>query len=565
MMFLMRASIGSDSGSGARPKNKASRVLGRDGRTLHNIIEDAIVKIRTVKNMCGHGEALVMGAASDAARDISYRQGLLSSNNLWTLELELPDFKVLAMSEALKEWSSKQSRGADGLCSQAWGFLCELAHPDDEFALRKTVADQKLCGTRISLRLLQRSGAHDADLVRKEKTGKRAAGKDACRGKSDKKDGASYLKVDMLLAGIASGTQRMVLVSPKVSEAAQTVYAPDGPASLELQQQRWQKREQRQQQRVQANELILQQKERDHQNLHKDKTVDGGEVKTGKDADTSNAGCAFKADPGGTAAALLAGQVSAAEAAVAAAKLMDGQHMPVAGAAKAGGVVGGANEAAAAAAAAAAGPCLANLKALLNISAGGDQAAQAAGLEGNSALAPLLALHFSQQLQQQAALGEEGAQQQQQQAPVAGQTANPLATAEHWQVAAGGAVTPGMLPPNNENLIQYLSAFAALSAQNGNAAGAVGAWAGPELAAALAASVGAAAAAAGDAKAAAAQGGAPLGGIKGGAAKAAAKAKKGKKSSVSVSGCACVWMWNVSLRVWGGGRAGTGGSDRTRG
>ena len=208
--------------------------------------------------------------------------------------------------------------------------------------------------------------------------------------------------------------------------------------------------------------------------------------------------------------------------------------------------MGGPNETAAAAAAAA-GPCLANLKALLNVSAGGDKAVQAAGLEGNSALAPLLAsLHFSQQLQQQAALGEEGVQQpnQQQQALVAGMhAANPLAAAaEHWQVAAGSAVSPGVLAPNNENLIQYLSAFAALSAQNGNAAGAVGPWPHPELAAAIA-SVGAAAV--GDVKAAAAQGVAPLGGIKGGTAKAVPKAKKGKKSSVSVSVITSVLMWHV--------------------
>jgi hypothetical protein len=81
-----------------RPK-KASRVLGRDGRTLHNIIEDAIIKIRTIKNMCGQGESASCLLHPDVARNISHREGLLSSNSLWTLELELPDFKVVAMSE----------------------------------------------------------------------------------------------------------------------------------------------------------------------------------------------------------------------------------------------------------------------------------------------------------------------------------------------------------------------------------------------------------------------------------------------------------------------------------
>ena len=105
----------SDAASAGRPKGKASRVLGRDGRTLHNIIEDAIIRIRALKSMQGKSDASTALAAYASANDFEHRQALLSSKSLWALELELPDFKVVAMSEGLQEWSSLQlgSSGED--------------------------------------------------------------------------------------------------------------------------------------------------------------------------------------------------------------------------------------------------------------------------------------------------------------------------------------------------------------------------------------------------------------------------------------------------------------------
>jgi len=105
----------SDAASAGRPKGKASRVLGRDGRTLHNIIEDAIISIRALKSMQGKSDASTALAAYASANDFEHRQALLSSKSLWALELELPDFKVVAMSEGLQEWSSTQlgSSGED--------------------------------------------------------------------------------------------------------------------------------------------------------------------------------------------------------------------------------------------------------------------------------------------------------------------------------------------------------------------------------------------------------------------------------------------------------------------
>ena len=207
----------SDAASAGRPKGKASRVLGRDGRTLHNIIEDAIIRIRALKSMQGKSDASTALAAYASANDFEHRQALLSSkSSLWALELELPDFKVVAMSEGLQEWSSTQlgSSGEDrtlgaqvrhasrapllrsisslhlsyvspthytyktasrlifliltlliliyhsySYAQGAISYLCERIHPDDEFALRKAVADHKMAGTRIPLRFEQRAVA----------------------------------------------------------------------------------------------------------------------------------------------------------------------------------------------------------------------------------------------------------------------------------------------------------------------------------------------------------------------------------------------------------------------
>lgn len=246
--------------SAGRPKSKASRVLGRDGRTLHNIIEDAIVRIRALKNNRSHGDA-VSFPASDRGQEFPHRQGLLSGKSFWTLELELPDFKVVAMSEGLKEWTTRQRSSAEGSTPAPISYLCEVAHPDDEFALRKTVADQKMVGTRIQLRLEQQAAT--SDLVgagSKDRTAKKQAGKQAGKGKQDNRDETNYIKVDMLLAGITSGTQQLVLVGTQVLETAGVLQEVMAPAPLEQQQQRWQKREQRMQHRIQAQDLEQQHK-----------------------------------------------------------------------------------------------------------------------------------------------------------------------------------------------------------------------------------------------------------------------------------------------------------------
>ena len=241
--------------SAGRPKSKASRVLGRDGRTLHNIIEDAIVRIRALKNNRSQGDAISF-PASDRGQDFPHRQGLLSGKSFWTLELELPDFKVAAMSEGLKEWTTRQRSSAEGSTPAPISYLCEVAHPDDEFALRKTVADQKMVGTRIQLRLEQQVATSDlVGAASKDRTAKKQAGKQAGKGKQDKRDDINYIKVDMLLAGIDSGTQQLVLVGTQVLETAGVLQEVMAPASLGQQQQRWQKREQRMQHRIQAQEF----------------------------------------------------------------------------------------------------------------------------------------------------------------------------------------------------------------------------------------------------------------------------------------------------------------------
>ena len=115
------------------------------------------------------------------------------------------------MSDGLKDWCAKQQAGAEGAAPAApVGYLCDIAHPDDEFALRKAVADQKMAGTRLSLRLEQRNAPQDADSAAggKDTPGKKQqAGKPSGKGKQEKKDETSYLKVDMLLAGITVGTR----------------------------------------------------------------------------------------------------------------------------------------------------------------------------------------------------------------------------------------------------------------------------------------------------------------------------------------------------------------------
>jgi hypothetical protein len=72
---------------------------------MHNIMEDAIVRIRSLKTMgavAGQGRE---GAASSASKHgILDRDALMCSRSLWTMELELPDFKVVTFSEGLKEW-----------------------------------------------------------------------------------------------------------------------------------------------------------------------------------------------------------------------------------------------------------------------------------------------------------------------------------------------------------------------------------------------------------------------------------------------------------------------------
>lgn len=497
-----------DATSAGRPKGKASRVLGRDGRTLHNIIEDAIIRIRTLKNIQGKGADAMALPASETGNDFPHRQGLLSGNNLWTLELELPNFKVVAMSEGLKEWCSKEVRSGEERSRPApISYLCEIAHPDDEFALRKTVADQKMAGTRISFRLEQRSAAQDAAATcSKDKTCKKQAGKQAAKGKQEKKEETSYLKVDMLLAGITSGTRRLVLISPKASEAAQVLQEALAPASLEQQQQRWQKREQRIQHRFQANEIEQQNKKQQQQ----PETSKGAEAKRGA-ADQESEAPAVKVEPVEAAAAAAAGAATAA-------KLLEGAHASVAAALVApatdgqGAAAGsGMDEASIAAANAQA---LGGLAALLNAPVGGGAGANTANLE-SGALAPLLQLAMQYSLSQQVGSAD-GTMPQPNAALLGALAANPLAGPGTWPVAAGSA-------HGNERFMQYLSALAALSGGGADALAS-----NPLLALA-------GAEAAGGVKGKGGKAAAVVGGIKGANGKAPAKGKgkteKGKKSS----------------------------------
>jgi hypothetical protein len=403
-----------------------------------------------------------------------HRQGMLSSKGLWTLELELPDLKVIAMSDGLKEWCTKQQAGAEEGAAAAVpvGHLCDIAHPDDEFALRKAVADQKMAGTRLSLRLEQRSAPQDAESAAgsketKETPGKKQqAGKQSGKGKQEKKDETSYLKVDMLLAGITVGTRRLVLVSPRVSEPMQVVQEVLPPASLQHQQQRWHKREQRLQHRVQAHELDKKQQQHE--------LAKGLASAAAAAADSAKQPADYivevKAEDWSSGDASIAANAQAAAAAAAAAavsKLLQGQHSFAAAAlaAPAADATDASATPEARAAAAAFGPGLAGLAALLN--AGGAGGDQKAGLDG-AGLGPLLqmaAMQMSLAQQQMSASGEGSA------ALTANANAALLSALASTQLApdgtvpaAGGAALPA---PSSEGIMHYLTALAALSVPGG--------------------------------------------------------------------------------------------------
>jgi hypothetical protein len=407
-----------------------------------------------------------------------HRQGMLSSKGLWTLELELPDLKVIAMSDGLKEWCTKQQAGAEegAAASVPVGHLCDIAHPDDEFALRKAVADQKMAGTRLSLRLEQRTAPQDAESAAgsketKETPGKKLqAGKHSGKGKQEKKDETSYLKVDMLLAGITVGTRRLVLVSPRVSEPMQTVQEVLPPASLQHQQQRWHKREQRLQHRVQAHELDKKQQQHElAKDLASAAAAAAGCAK--QPASDSHYSVEVKAEDWSSGDATLAANAQAAAAAAAAAavsKLLQGQHS-FATAALAAPAVDATDASAtpeARAAAAAFGPGLAGLAALLNAGAqaGGAGGDQKAGLDA-AGLGPLLqmaAMQMSLAQQQVSASGEGSA------ALAANANAALLSALASTQLATDGTVPGAALPAlSSEGILHYLTALAALSAPGG--------------------------------------------------------------------------------------------------